>query len=244
MSTAVKLSEKNFCASDKIGTEYESISREEMIENNLGLVHACAHKLKGRGIEYDDLFQAGCIGIIKAADAFDKSRGVRFSTYAVPVILGEIKRLFRDGGSVKISRGLKELSQKLTRERERFSTLNGREPSISELAAILGVNEEAVTEASCAAAPVLSLSADDDGEYGGQIDLPVEPPEEQLSENLSLIQSMDSLPKEDRLLIYLRYFKSMTQTQTAQRLGMTQVQVSRREKKILASIRTQLDESS
>lgn len=241
MTTALTMEQKQPSPAIPGGSVQDELSREEMIENNLGLVHACAHKLKGRGIEYDDLFQAGCVGIIKAADAFDKNRGVRFSTYAVPVILGEIKRLFRDGGSVKVSRGLKELAQKLVRERERFSVANGREPTVSELSAVLGISEEAVVEASCAAAPVLSLSADDDGEYGGQIDLPVDPPEEQLSEKLSLIQSMEKLPKEDRLLIYLRYRKSMTQTQTAQRLGMTQVQVSRREKKILAAIRELLD---
>ena len=217
--------------------EAEHCSREELISSNLGLVHACAHKLMGRGIEYDDLFQAGCIGIIKAADAFDPERGVRFSTYAVPVILGEIKRLFRDGGSVKVSRGLKELAQKLTRERERFTVKNGREPTVSELAGLLGISEEAVVEASCDSAPVLSLSADDDGEYGGQIDLPVESPEEKLSENLSLGQALERLDKADRMLIYLRYYKLLTQTQTASRLGMTQVQVSRREKKIIGMLR-------
>ena len=217
--------------------EAAQCSREELISSNLGLVHACAHKLMGRGIEYDDLFQAGCIGIIKAADAFDPERGVRFSTYAVPVILGEIKRLFRDGGSVKVSRGLKELAQKLTRERERFTVKNGREPTVSELAVLLGISEEAVVEASCVSAPVLSLSADDDGEYGGQIDLPVESPEEKLSENLSLGQALERLDKADRMLIYLRYYKLLTQTQTASRLGMTQVQVSRREKKIIGMLR-------
>ncbi len=221
--------------------EAPALSRKELIEQNLGLVHACAHKLKGRGIEYDDLFQAGCVGIIKAADAFDPERGVRFSTYAVPVILGEIKRLFRDGGSVKVSRGLKELSQKLTRERERFTVKNGREPSVGELAQLLGISDEAVVEASCASAPVLSLSADDGGEYGGQIDLPVESPEERLTENLSLSQAMRRLERQDRLLIYLRYYKLLTQTQTARRLGMTQVQVSRREKKIIGLLRHDFD---
>ena len=93
-------------------------SRSEIIENNLGLVHSCANRFRGRGVEYDDLFQAGCVGLVKAADGFDHSRGVRFSTYAVPVILGEIKRIFRDGGSVKVSRTLKELSVKAGRIRE------------------------------------------------------------------------------------------------------------------------------
>ena len=234
MQTALKLEER----------PTREQSREELISRNLGLVHSCAHKLKGRGVEYDDLFQAGCVGIVKAADAFDPGRGVRFSTYAVPVILGEIKRLFRDGGSVKVSRGLKELAQKLTRERERFAVQNGREPTVSELAQCLGLAEEDVVEASCASAPVLSLSADDDGEYGGQIDLPVESPEERLSESISLSQAMLRLPPDDRMLIRLRYYRAMTQTQTAELLGMTQVQVSRREKKIIAALRAELAEET
>ena len=95
--------------------------RDEIIQQNMGLVHACAHKFKGRGIEYEDLFQAGCMGLIKATDAFDRERGVRFSTYAVPVILGEMRRLFRDGGTIKVSRTLKELSLKTMRTKERLS---------------------------------------------------------------------------------------------------------------------------
>ena len=106
------------------GTLSESArDRQKMIEENLGLVHSCAHRFKGRGIEYDDLFQAGCMGLVKACDAFDFSRGVRFSTYAVPVILGEMRRLFRDGGTVKVSRSLKELSLRVVRGREQLAGL-------------------------------------------------------------------------------------------------------------------------
>ena len=109
------------------------MERSAVIESNLGLVHSCAYKFKGRGIEYDDLFQAGCMGLIKAADAFDTTRGVRFSTYAVPVILGEIRRLFRDGGSIKVSRSIKELSMKIFRLREEYARQHGREPSLLSL---------------------------------------------------------------------------------------------------------------
>ena len=122
-------------------------SREQVIENNLGLVHSCANRFKGRRIEYDDLFQAGCMGLIKAADAFDTQRGVKFSTYAVPVILGEMKRLFRDGGSVKVGRTLKELSLKCVRTREQMAVKLGREPTVSELAQQLQVDVAAVVEA-------------------------------------------------------------------------------------------------
>ena len=111
--------------------------RSRMIEENIGLVHACAHRFKGKGLEYDDLFQAGCMGLVKATDAFDSERGVRFSTYAVPVILGEMRRLFRDGGTVKVSRSLKELSMKAARQRDQFAKEHGREPTVSELAQAL-----------------------------------------------------------------------------------------------------------
>lgn len=105
--------------------------RQKTIEENMGLVHACAHRFQGKGIEYDDLFQAGCMGLVKATDAFDTGRGVRFSTYAVPVILGEMRRLFRDGGTVKVSRSLKELGMKLNRCREQFAREHGREATIT-----------------------------------------------------------------------------------------------------------------
>jgi len=212
--------------------------RQELIQNNIGLVHSCAKKLKGRGMEYDDLFQAGCMGLVKAADAFDSNRGVRFSTYAVPVILGEMRRLFRDGGSIKVSRTLKELSLKIGRLRERFSIDFGREPHISEIALALDVEEVQVAEAISAAAPPLSLTIGEE-EGGGQFDLPVDSPEDTLSDLLSLKQVLGQLEARDRQLVFLRYFGNMTQTQTAERLGMTQVQVSRREKKILQGLRAQ-----
>lgn len=213
--------------------------RDILITENMGLVHTCAHRFTGKGIEYEDLFQAGCMGLVKAFDAFDRERGVRFSTYAVPVILGEIRRLFRDGGTVKVSRTLKELSIRTAREREKFALKEGREPTIKELAERLGVSEEDVTEAVCAAAPVISLTADEDN-GGGQADIPVASPEEQIAERLSVIQAVSSLEERDRAIVRLRYYENKTQTQTAAALGMTQVQVSRREKKILGLLRQEL----
>ncbi|HXK77434.1 MAG TPA: sigma-70 family RNA polymerase sigma factor [Oscillospiraceae bacterium] len=215
-------------------------NRAELIERNLGLVHACAHRFTGRGIEYDDLFQAGCMGLVKAFDAFDRNRGVCFSTYAVPVILGEIRRLFRDGGTVKVSRTLKELSLKVGREREFFLLREGREPTVSELSQKLLVSEEAVTEAICSATPVISLTVDDEDGNGGQTDVPVDSPEEAVTERLSTAQAVQTLDKKERALIILRYYKGMTQSAAAARLGMTQVQVSRKEKKILEKLKREL----
>ena len=215
------------------------VDREILITENLGLVHSCAHRFTGRGIEYEDLYQAGCMGLVKAFDSFDTERGVRFSTYAVPVILGEMRRLFRDGGTVKVSRSLKELSIKTVRERENFLLRNGREPTISELSEMLSESEENVIEALCAAAPVISLTIGED-EGGGQSDIPVESPEEEITERLSVIKAVSDLGEKDRMIIKFRYYENKTQTETAKILGMTQVQVSRREKKILEALRKEL----
>lgn len=211
-----------------------------LAEENLGLVHLCANRFRGRGIEYDDLYGAGCIGLIKAAKAFDTERGVKFSTYAVPVILGEIKRLFRDGGTIKVSRSTKELSMKITRLREHFMVKESREPTVSELCELSGEEPDAVVEALNVAMPPMSLTDSDDEDSGGQIDVPVAAPDEEITDRLSLDQALCSLEPADRQLIFLRYYQSKTQVQTAEALGMTQVQVSRREKKILAKMREQL----
>jgi len=213
--------------------------RDILIEQNLGLVHSCAHRFKGRGIEYEDLVGAGCIGLIKAIDHFETERGLKLSTYAVPVILGEMRRLFREGGTVKVGRTLKELSLKATREKDLLYKELGREPHIGELAARLGVTPEEAAQALNAAMPALSLTpTEEDG--GGQIDIRVEAPEDAVSDLLALRQAVGTLGEKDRRLIILRYFGSKTQTQTAKALGMTQVQVSRREKVILGELRKQL----
>lgn len=213
--------------------------REQAVSENIGLVHACAKRFRGRGMEYDDLFQAGCLGLVKAVDAFDETRGVRFSTYAVPVILGEMRRLFRDGGTVKVGRSLKELSMKATRECSAFSAREGREPTIGELAQALGVETAEAAQALNASIAPLSLTADEEN-GGGQLDIPIEAPEEKISELLALKQIVGELEPRDRSLIILRFFKSLTQSKTAEALGMTQVQVSRREKKILQELRGKL----
>lgn len=215
-----------------------SSKRNELIEKNLGLVHACANRFKGRGIEYDDLFQAGCVGLIKAADNFDESRGFSFSTYAVPVILGEIKRLFRDGGAVKMGRVLKEKSRVLVKKKEEISLKLGREPSVSELSEYTGINAEETAMLLNASMPVVSLTASDESE--NQLDIPVDSPENEISDSLALRQIIASLDERDRLMITLRYYLGLTQSKTAARLGMTQVQVSRREKAVLEQIRKKM----
>lgn len=212
-----------------------------LAENNLGLVRLCANRFRGKGIEYDDLYGAGCIGLVKAAKAFDRSRGVQFSTYAVPVIMGEIKRLFRDGGTVKVSRHLKELSLKINRIREQYLMENGREPAVSELSTIIGEAPDSITEAIAVGMPVLSLTADGEDNSGEQIDIPAPALDEEMSDRLSLMQVISRLNADDRRLIYLRYFRGLTQVKTAEIMNMTQVQVSRREKKILAQMKSEMN---
>lgn len=219
----------------------EKTERDSFIEQNLGLVHSLCKRFCGRGIEYDDLYQAGCMGLIKAFDAFDDTRGLCFSTYAVPVVLGEIRRLFRDGGAVKVSRSVKELSMKINREQARLEQELGREPTVSELAQILGVSSEDITEAVCASQPTVSLTLEDKDDGISEIDLPVISAEEEISDRLVLDEAFSKLSETERRIINCRYFRSMTQSKTADVLLMTQVQVSRAEKKILCKLRELLE---
>lgn len=214
---------------------------EERVRSSLALVHSCAQRFRGRGIEYDDLFQAGCLGLIKAAENFEESRGLRFSTYAVFLILGEMRLLFRKGGTVKMSRALRELAVRASRARDDFFQREGRSPTVGEVAELLGVEPEQAAQALSAAQPVLSLTeSEEDG--GGQADVAVDSGEEAALERLSLRQAVGELEPRDRKIVYLRYCKSSTQTETARCLGMTQVQVSRREKVILQQLRQKLTE--
>lgn len=218
----------------------ELLPRAEFIEKNLGLVHACAGRFKGRGIEYEELYAAGCLGLVKACDGFDTGRGVCFSTYAVPVILGEIKKLFRDGGTVKVSRSLKELSLRINAERERCLKKTGQEPGVTQLAETLQTTPEQIALAIRASLPAISLTPADDEDGQREWDVPVDSPEESLSDRIGLAEVMDKLSPEDRQMIRLRFFGGRTQSETAKVLGTTQVQISRRERKILKWMRAEL----
>ena len=214
----------------------ERLDRDRFIEENLGLVHSLCRRFAGRGIEYDDLYQAGCIGLIKATDAFDEQRGPCFSTYAVPVIMGEIRRLFRDGGAVKVSRSVKELGLKISREKQIMEQKLCREPTVSELAEKLGVSPEEITEAMCASQPTVSLTRDDDGE-SCETDLPTVSTEDEISDRLLLDAAFEKLDETEKRIVTYRYYEYLTQSKTAELMNMTQVQVSRAEKKILLKLR-------
>ena len=206
------------------------------MEENLGLVRLCAHRLERTGPEYDDLYQAGCLGLLQAAERFDPSRGFRFSTYAVPLILGEMRKLTREGTAVRVSRGLRELAGKARQAEEDLRRERGASPGVEEVAARLGVSPERAAQALGAGQGVLSLS----GEEGETLEIPVPAPEEDLTDRLALRSLLARLEPPDRELLRLRYFRGRTQTETGRALGMSQVQVSRREKKLLAQLRSQL----
>ncbi len=213
--------------------------REDKIKENLGLVYSIANRFKGKGVDFEDLVQIGSVGLIKAVDNFDENLGYSFSTYAVPVILGEIRQYFRDDGTVKVSRAYKELGKKVNSLREDFFSLNGREPTLSELSEKTGASKEDIAVALNAVMPVFSLTVEDeDGQY--EFSVPVESYDKRITEKVALSQLIDNLDEIDKLLIKCRYFDEMNQTKTAEIIGTTQVQVSRREKKILSLLRKQL----
>jgi len=210
-------------------------SRDEMITANIGLVHSIANRFRGRGTDYEDLFQSGCIGLIKAVDNFDESKGFAFSTYAVPVIMGEIRRIFRDGGAIKVSRTLKEKAIKAQSLREKFINRELREPTVNELSQLLNCEVGETAEILNVITPMISLNcAGEDGE--NNLDIPVDE-SEQLFDRLSVLQVRKYLDETENAIIDMRYYKGYTQAKTAEALGVSQVQISRKEKAVLKKLR-------
>ena len=207
----------------------------EAVKENLGLVKAMALRFRDRGTELEDLIQIGSIGLIKAIRGFDTEYGTQFSTYAVPLIIGEIKKHLRDDGIIKISRETKRKSALVCRERQRLIMQTGAEPRVTELARASGMSDEEVVAALDAASPVYSLS-EPVGERS--FEEPSSPDgTAAFCESLSLHQALRELPEEEKKLMLLRYYKNLSQAKTAEILGMTQVKVSRREKKIIEKLR-------
>ncbi len=214
-------------------------ARNTLIDKNTGLVWSVVRRFRNRNVETEDLFQIGCIGLIKAVDKFDMSFNVQFSTYAVPMILGEIRRYFRDDGFIKVSRSLKELSIKARDISEKLEQENGRPPSIKELAAALDEEPENIIHAIEASRTPESLFReydDDDGSESRLIDRIIAQDNDKESdtvERISLYSALSQLPSREKNLIWMRYYSGQTQQNVAQKLGISQVQVSRLEKKIL-----------
>ena len=223
----------------------DKAARDTLIEENMGLIHHVAKRFLGRGVEAEDLFQIGAIGLLKAVDRFDLGFGVRFSTYAVPMIAGEIRRFLRDDSMIKVSRSLKELAVKAARLREQLLMERGAEPGVEELAGRLGVEAEELVQAMDSCTEVESLQkVISQGDSGGTSLLErVEQgrdEQEELLRRMLLEELLAALDPKERRLIVLRFFHDRTQSQVAEELGMSQVQVSRLEKKILLALKEKI----
>ncbi len=215
---------------------------ERLVEENTGLIWSVARRFFGRGAEADDLYQLGCLGFLKAVEGFDLQFGTQFSTYAVPKIAGEIRRFLRDDGAVKVSRSLKEQATAIRAVRSRLTGSLGREPTVSELSAETGLSPEEIAMAETAAACIQSIQKET-GEEGFSLEdiLSDTESEETLLERLSLRQAIEALPQREKTVIQLRYFHGLTQQRVSAVLRVSQVQVSRIEKKALGNLRALMD---
>ena len=216
----------------------DELASEQLVIENAGLIWSVAKRFSGRGLEMDDLYQLGCVGFIKAVLGFDLGFGTQFSTYAVPKIAGEIRRFLRDDGAVKVSRGIKERSVTIRLERNRLMLALGREPTLSELAQATGFTAEQIAIADTATAAVESIQQET-GEDGFTLEniLSDTESEESMLDRIALRQAVDELPQRESMVIRLRYFHGMTQERVSRILSVSQVQVSRIEKKALAQLR-------
>ncbi len=221
--------------------EGDSRACEQVLEENNGLIWSVVRRYYGRGVEPDDLYQLGCMGFLKAVQGFDPQYGTQFSTYAVPKIAGEIRRFLRDDGPVKVSRGLKERGVSVRGARTRLCAQLGREPSLSELAEETGLTPEEIAAAETAVEPVISLQAET-GENGLTLEgmLTAGSEEERLVEQMTLRAALAALPEREQQVLLLRYYRGMTQVQTARVVGVSQVQVSRLERRALERLRQEL----
>ncbi|MVP00102.1 MULTISPECIES: RNA polymerase sporulation sigma factor SigF [Paenibacillus] len=221
----------------------DSLARERLVNSNIRLVWSVVQRFLNRGYEAEDLFQIGCIGLLKSVDKFDLSYDVKFSTYAVPMIIGEIQRFLRDDGTLKVSRSLKELASKIRKAKDELSKGMNRLPTIKEVAEMLGITPEEVVFAQEASKPLSSIHEtvfENDGDPITLMDQIADETQDKWFEKLALNEAIGALNERERLIVYLRYFRDQTQSEVASRLGISQVQVSRLEKKILQSIKDQI----
>lgn len=218
-------------------------ARNKLVESNIRLVWSVVQRFLNRGYEADDLFQIGCIGLLKSIDKFDLSYDVKFSTYAVPMIIGEIQRFLRDDGTVKVSRSLKESANRIRRTKDELSKKLGRQPKISEVADELGISPEEVVfaqEALRTPTSIYETVYENDGDPITLMDQIADEEDNKWFDKLALKEAITGLSERERLIVYLRYFRDQTQSEVAERLGISQVQVSRLEKKILKQIKSEM----
>lgn len=244
-SNSVQLKDHEVKALIRRSQDGDQEAREAIVEMNLRLVWSVVQRFLNRGYEPEDLFQIGCIGLLKSVDKFDLSYDVKFSTYAVPMIIGEIQRFIRDDGTVKVSRSIKEQGNKIRRAKEELSKTYGRVPTVNEIAEYLDLTPEEVVfaqEASMQPASIHETVYENDGDPITLLDQIADNNETKWFEKMALKDAIEELDEREKLIVFLRYFKDQTQTEVAERLGISQVQVSRLEKKILQQIKLRMKE--
>ena len=238
------LDEKTTIEYIRLAKSGDGKAKETLLENNVSLVKCIVKRYLGKGVDYDDLFQIACMGFLKAIAGFDESFGVKFSTYAVPMIAGEIKRFMRDDGSVKVSRAMKQTAKEMNLFIEEYTRKNGRTPSVSEIAKQFGLDEtETVFVMGSSRMPVSLQSGTDfkDGKERELIEtLPAQDDQDDWLDRMLLRGAIDDLPERDKKIIVLRYFRDMTQSEVAEKIGVSQVQVSRIENRIIKEFREKL----
>ena len=219
-------------------------AKELLLSHNTSLLKSILKRYLGKGVEYDDLFSLACMGFLKAISGFDEKFGVRFSTYAVPMIAGEIKRFLRDDGSVKVSRAMKKTAREINKYIEEYSAEHGRQPSVKELAEVFSMDEgEVVFTLGSSRMPV---SIYETGEYTDEKSatllekLPAKDSQDEMIERMVLRQAIDKLPEREKKIVFLRFFRDMTQSEVAKAIGVSQVQISRIESRIIKQFKTEL----
>ena len=236
---------------DKLTIEYirrakegEPGAKETLISENVSLVKCIVKRYLGKGVDYDDLFQIACMGFLKAIAGFDEKFGVKFSTYAVPMIAGEIKRFMRDDGAVKVSRAMKQTAKDINLFVEEYTAAHGRQPSIKEIAETFNLDESETVFVMGSSKMPVSLYGGSEFKDGGERELietlPASDDQDELLERMLLRGAIEELPERERKIIVLRYFRDMTQSEVAEKIGVSQVQVSRIESKIIKEFREKL----
>jgi RNA polymerase sporulation-specific sigma factor len=250
MDVEVKKTDQTYVKDHEIKTliarsqKGDQSARDEIVEKNMRLVWSVVQRFLNRGYDPDDLFQIGCIGLLKSVDKFDLSYDVKFSTYAVPMIIGEIQRFIRDDGTIKVSRSLKEIGNRVRRTKDELTKELGRVPTVYELSEHMDVPVEEILmaqEAVLAPTSIHETVYENDGDPITLLDQISDQDNEKWFEKIALKEAIENLDNREKLIVYLRYYKDQTQSEVAARLGISQVQVSRLEKKILKTIKDQME---
>ena len=239
------LDEKDTLFYLRLAKEGDNAAKEKLLSENVSLLKSIIRRYLGKGVEYDDLFELACMGFLKAISGFDERFGVRFSTYAVPMIAGEIKRFLRDDGSIKVSRAMKRTAREMNRYIEEYTSKNGEAPSVKELSAAFSLDEGEVVMTLGSSRMPLSIYERSDYKDEKSVTLvdrlPAKDTQEDMIDRMLLKNAIDGLPEREKKIVFLRYFRDMTQSEVAREIGVSQVQVSRIESRLIEQFKKALE---